>query len=424
MTKRLGLILACLTFTVGLLWTYADAEERVYGPSFRYRPIEWPFLILCLVFATLPSLWMPLQIKRPSQVAYWFLYLLVIVPCMFMPYEVLRVSPTSILPFQVCLLGAFAMLGVIYHFPVPSLTRIKVSEAGFKIAVITLSAVLIATTILTTGLKIDLSLTNVYIKRFVARESAPPGSMAAYIFSLLGNSLAPLMMAWGLVNKSLVLTITSLVSLVVVFSLTGLKSTFFTPILIYALYLLLRKGGRNFGLSFSLGACGLVLVAAIERCTTGTIVLTLLFVDRLCFTPGMLSSYYWEFFSSHPYVFLSDSILGSFINNPYDRHVGPLIGKVYFGRDQTNATTGIWAQGFAHFGYVGMFLATACAAVTLVLFDSIAKDRKLISTALVLGLVGVFWANVAFHSSIISEGLFLTFGLLYLAPFRDPEVAP
>ena len=50
-----------------------------------------PFKVfaIALVMAVLPSLWLPYELRHPSQVCYWLIYLCVVVPTMFLPYHVL-----------------------------------------------------------------------------------------------------------------------------------------------------------------------------------------------------------------------------------------------------------------------------------------------------------------------------------------------
>jgi hypothetical protein len=170
-----------------------------------------------------------------------------------------------------------------------------------------------------------------------------------------------------------------------------------------------------------MGALSLVLYTAFNN-----LALALLFLHRVCFTPATLSSYYWEYFSANPHVMLSDSILASFFPRNYDKNVGPLIGEVYFQSDVMNATTGIWAQGFAHFGYAGMIAASLCVAALFWVVDSISDGDRLVVGALMMALIGVFWANVALHTSLISNGILVTILLLYLMPNRkrkEPSLA-
>jgi hypothetical protein len=57
------------------MWGYEGIHDRAeVGPT----------AVEC-VLAAIPPLWMPIRLRRPSQVAYWLLYLLIVVPSCPMP---------------------------------------------------------------------------------------------------------------------------------------------------------------------------------------------------------------------------------------------------------------------------------------------------------------------------------------------------
>lgn len=420
---RAAVVAGGLAFTLLLMATYAETSGTIYGPAFRFKEVPLGFTLLGIAMAVLPSLWMPVEVKRPSQVCYWFLYLMAILPAMWMPYQVLRVSPDQIWPFTSTLLLAFGLASLPYGWRELTMSRVKVEPVFYYGAMVAVALGLVGLIVALTGLKFDLSLANVYDRRAEARSSAPKQSLASYASGFLGNSIGPMMFATSIVNRSLVLFGTSLLALITVFSLTGLKSVFFTPFLMLAVLWLVRKKRDTFGLVLIWGAVGLAALAYFERKVFGSMLLTLAFVHRLEFTPGMLSSFYWDFFSHNPHVYLADSILSPFMHSPYDRNVGPLMGKVLYASDSMNATTGIWAQGYAHFGYLGMIYVSAFLAGLFSLFDAATRDRNFVVGSMVMALLGVFWANVALHTSLISNGVVLSLLLLYLMPIakREPD---
>lgn len=418
---RLSVILGSMTFCLMLMAAYGDTSVRFYGPAFSPRDVPFQFQLLSVLMATSPALWMPIKITRPSQVCYWFLYLTVIIPAMFLPHQVLRIEPDKVWPLVVALWTAFALLGIPYGWKELVFRPIKVQATLYYATLVGIAIVLIGTIAAITGFKVDLSLATVYDRRLEARSSAPKGGLASYASGFLGNSIAPLLFSLSVVNRSMVLLTVSLMGLVTVFSLTGLKSVFFTPFLLLALYYMLRKKQEKFGPVLVWSAVALAVIALIERSVYGSYFVSLAFVHRLCFTPGMLHALYWDFFSNHPHVYLSDSILSPLITAPYDRNVGPLMGKEYYASETMNATTGIWAQGFAHFGYSGIFMASLFAGLLFALFDAAAKNRNFYVAGMIMGLVGVFWANVALHTSLLSNGILLSLLLLYVMPIAKRQ---
>jgi len=53
--------------------------------GFHYEPPPFLYLLLAWVLSVTPSLWMPIKLTRPSQLAYWVLYITVFIPSMFVP---------------------------------------------------------------------------------------------------------------------------------------------------------------------------------------------------------------------------------------------------------------------------------------------------------------------------------------------------
>ena len=58
--------------------------------------------------------------------------------------------------------------------------------------------------------------------------------------------------------------------------------------------------------------------------------------------------------------------------------------------------------------YMGMGLVSVFLGLLFALFDAAAKDRNFTISAMLMGLLGVFWANVALHTSLVSNGVVLS----------------
>lgn len=420
MSPRWIAVLGAALYTAVLKWAYPLVGPPIYGPTFLYEPLPAHLELMSWVLALLPAYWMPVRLFRPSVACYWLLYLLVIVPTTFIPMQTMDGRSEEVFLFVVAIWACFLALGALYTLPLPKFPRPHVNRHLYFLGLGALALVLVAAIAAGTGLKLDLDLTTVYQRRAEAREVAGARSANLYLASTLGNALAPMLFAFGLAYKRWGLIVISLVGLAAVFSLSGLKSVFFTPILMLGVWLLLRGVPRASSAVLGFGAAGLGLVSGLLWTLQGNLVLALLFLHRLCFTPATLSSYYWEFFSANPKVMLSDSILAPFFEREYDKNVGPLIGEVYYQSDVMNATTGVWAQGFAHFGYPGIVVVTLAVALIFWLYDGLARDRGKAVATMMMALLGVFWSNVAFHTSLISNGILFTLVCLWLMP-PDPK---
>jgi hypothetical protein len=139
--------------------------------------------------------------------------------------------------------------------------------------------------------------------------------------------------------------------------------------------------------------------------------------------PGQLTSYYFDYFSSHPWAMLGDGTLKGLVPYPYDLPVPNLIAREYFGDPNIVANANIWADGYANFGYLGMLIATLILALTMMLLDAASKGLSLRLVALILVMPAVSLANSAMLTSILTQGLGLTLLLLYLHPRDAPRPA-
>lgn len=420
LSRFLTVAVACL-YSGLLLDTYASFGPTAYGTLFRNNSLPFEFAALTCILAVLPTLWLPIRVTRPSQVCVWFLYLLAFVPSMLLPMRSLDQPPAQILPLLLVFSLGFTVLSLPYRLALPSLKQVKVQPIAFYGTCLAASLGLIAIIIAVNGLRIDLSLASAYTRRAEYKAAAGGGSVLSYASSLLANSLVPILFAIAFERRKWWMAILGAIAVVVLFSMGGQKSVFFTPILIAALYLILKGNRKSFGLWLCAGATAIVAIAMVERMIFDTPFLSLAFVHRLVFTPGILTGQFWDYFSNHPHIYLSDSILGFLLHSPYDQSAGLIIGEVYARDPGRNATTNVFAQGYAHFGYFGMVLAGLLLGGLLYLFDAATTRRNFLICALVMGLLGIFWSNVALHTSMLSNGIILTMLLLYLLPSLRPN---
>ena len=143
-----------------------------------------------------------------------------------------------------------------------------------------------------------------------------------------------------------------------------------------------------------------------------------LFVTRLIVIPGQLTAYYLEYFSSHATYLLSHSFLSWLFEAPYNITPPYLIGRVY-PQAGVDANANIWADAMANFGIAGVIPITIALGVLLWVLDSVASGRDLRVIGPVVGLAGLYLANGALFTQILTGGVALIVGLSVLMP-RDP----
>src|SRR5215472_8885861 len=100
------------------------------APNFGYMGMTYtepPAILTVLgwVFALLPALWMPMHLRRPSQLPYWFLYLTVYIPSLFVPCYMGLESRHDLLVLMLYLLGGFAIISLAFVFQPAGILRIE-----------------------------------------------------------------------------------------------------------------------------------------------------------------------------------------------------------------------------------------------------------------------------------------------------------
>jgi energy-converting hydrogenase Eha subunit A len=137
---------------------------------------------------------------------------------------------------------------------------------------------------------------------------------------------------------------------------------------------------------------------------------------RMTALPGLLTGYYYEFFSSHPHAQLGHSIFKSLVDYPYAVQPPYLIASTYFHNAAMESNANLWADAYANFGYVGIIVFSLLLAFALWLYDSMAFGRDKRLAALVIGLPAFALANTGLLTALLTNGIGLVMLLVYLMP--------
>jgi hypothetical protein len=148
---------------------------------------------------------------------------------------------------------------------------------------------------------------------------------------------------------------------------------------------------------------------------------------RMTALPGLLTGYYYEFFSSHPKAHLGHSIFRFFLDYPYAVEPPYLIGAIYFHSPSNDANANVWADAYANFGYFGVISFTVLLAALLWIYDSMAAECDTRLATLAMALPAFSLANGALLTSLLSNGMALAMMLVYLMPravYEDSRNGP
>lgn len=86
--------------------------------------------------------------------------------------------------------------------------------------------------------------------------------------------------------------------------------------------------------------------------------LYMLIVRRLFYMPTWLNTIYYDFFSQHAKIFLTDEVflIKRFLPHIYDSSVLKMISETYFQGEIVSPNNGLFSEAYMQFGVVGIFL--------------------------------------------------------------------
>lgn len=420
-SSRLKLIMGSVIYIAMLILIYVVVISPRYAyQGFIYHQPTAIYAVISFFLAIIPSCWLPIQFHRPSQIVHWLLYLFVYIPAVIIPLFTLSMDPIKILIYSTVLFFSFWMMRLMQNLPLLIIPKVNLKQSHFTILVFLLSAIFYAKVFSVFGFHFNLvALDEVYDVRSEYKDQLQQsGKLVAYAILWQANVLNPYFIARGLVKKNLWLLFFGIFGQLLIYSTTGWKSVLFSSLLIIFLLMTLKSNGKKFGKIILFGFSTLMVVSFLQYVIFTSDFLASLFIRRMIITPGLLSGYYMEFFSSHPKAFLGHSILSHFSKYPYNYPPPNLIGYWYFGSPSTSANANIWADSFANFGLIGVLLFSIVASFVLWLFDSVSQftDKKVAS--LLIGIPAFSLTNSALLTGLLTHGILLAILIVYLSPSK------
>ncbi len=262
--------------------------------------------------------------------------------------------------------------------------------------------------------KFNFSLLDVY----GLREENPTGVVpfAGYIINWLGKIFLPFLLIYAIISKqNYVNWMSILVSILIIllFSITGHKSyLMMIPAIIGTIWLIRSSDFflnliRIFALTT---AISLVIFLIFDE----QLIISL-FVRRTLYVPAQISFYYYDFFQNN-HLYLSNSVLEPFFYYPFNSSPPHLIGEYYFNKPEMSANNGIVADGFSHFGFLGLFIWSLIFSFLLKAFDwlSYGKNKFIIWTLVILGLRVFIGGGLL--TGLLTHGVFLLLIIAFLMP--------
>lgn len=415
--SRTGVVLGCALYVAVFRIVY----QLVIVPTWGYEGFRSRAMLIRALsaggLAVLPGLWLPVRLARPSQVLYWVMYLLVVVPTCLVAMWGLEDQSSGPVLLSIFIVSMFGLSGLAYRAPLLPLPRAGLRNYEFGVILVLLSATFYALLVASFGVNFHfVSLQDIYSVRAQYQSTldrAP--AVVAYAISWQAWVINPLVMAAGLRWRRMSWVAVGAVAQFAIYSITGFRSMFFSVYLL--LYLLwAMRSESTFGTKLISTWTAIFAGAGALQYLGYALTPAALINVRMTALPGLLTGYYYEFFSIHPQARLGHSIFKSLVDYPYAVEPPYLIASTYFHSAAMESNANLWADAYANFGYVGILLFSVLLAIVLWLYDSLASrcDRRL--AGLAIGLPAFALANTGLLTALLTNGIGLVMLLVYLMP--------
>jgi hypothetical protein len=430
--NRLLLLLGAVAFTGLYQWVYISWLSPTFGyMGFSYEKPAVGYMALAWVLCVAPSLWMPIALRRPSQICLWILYLAVFVPSMFIPLYTAYQPLERVAALMLTLFVGFALTCVGSYLP---LFRMRAPRISMTILLVGIGAVTLLlvgwVAVVFHGHLRFVSFGNVYEDiRFSGAEVAS-GTGVGYAVMLLSGALHPFFMAWGLTRKRPLLFALGALGQLLLYCTAGLKIILLSTVLIPLLYMAMAgQRAETFGLRFTFGAVFLFAVLNFINQLVGELNPSHLMLSALVFLrtfgmTGLTTAQYHDFFSEHPLTYFSHVHgVDLLVEYPYSSPIGKEVGYFYSSNVNYNANAHFWCtDGLAGLGLFGVILISVLCALVFWLLDSAAAKHTAVCSSLMVTFAAFNLSNVSLFTTLLSGGLGTLILVLYLAPGEaEPE---
>lgn len=405
--EKIALVIGVLIYISCLKIGYVYFISPTYSYySFVNLQPTFGVQLISSILSLIPLIWSESRVRRPSQVVYWLLYILVFIPTMIMP-DYVRANPLDhILNYKLLLLACLGLLASVGKWKYIKMYPLKVKQSIVQTMIYISWLGLFGLIFMKFGFHFRMvGLYDVYDIRANYHEEGR-GTLASYAMNWQSKIFNPLFIAIGVISQNIIFVFIGFFSQFIIFSTTGQKSIAFSIVFILGIMWCAKKNGKDFGLLFLSGICMLVVGCLSMDYISGGIQYTEIMTRRLMMIPGILSSFYFDFFSENPTTHLGYSIFSSFTDYPYEVTPPFLIGESYFNNATASANANLWADAFSAFGLWGVAIYTVILACILWVYDSISKNNHFLLSVTLLAMP--IWSLI--DSSLITA--FLTHGLL------------
>lgn len=376
----------------------------------------WSLVILATVL-------LPIHVHKPGSFFMWLLYLVVYVPVLLIPPYALGFG-MEYAPMQGLVFLGFALLAGVGLLPPIRFPEPRWMFGAFIAGLLAYSAVIMLWLVMQVGVPTSIpAITNPYAQRTAYGAAMAGAGPVLYLVAWQTSAVNPLLLLIGLYRRQWSLFLTGVGLNVLMYSLAGHKSHLLSSLLVVGIFVALRLPATIRGLLIGGGAIAFVLLTQALYVVTGAIFPVSILVRRMLMTPGLLTGYYFDFFSDIGFTYRFGPLAMFFDGVQLEQTTPRTIGFEYFGSPTMAANANFWADAYSAMGYVGVVFVSLLLALVLWAMNSLSESRPA-SIATPLFVIALYsLTNSALPVSLLTHGILLTILLIWMLPL-PPTDAP
>lgn len=219
------------------------------------------------------------------------------------------------------------------------------------------------------------------------------------------------LIAIALLNKKYFLVSLLVIVQITIFGFSGHKEVLFSLLLIFGLFFFDKVKHSSTIIIYSFIIFIILLLIYFQ--VFNEPMLPSILIRRVFFVPSHLNYVYFEYFSSHEYIYWSNSILKNFIDYPYSVAPVFVIGG-YLGYPNMAANTGIFGSGYMQLGLIGIIIYVLILTLLINLVNQFNKLPLWFINAILLMPMLTIFISSDLLTSLLTHGFLVAIIILYL----------
>jgi hypothetical protein len=409
--KKFTSIATLLLFKLVLDLSYINFVHPVFG-EFILDISRWKVAesyILVFILGILIARWFN-HPKYPSSITIYIIVLNLITP--LLSYYGLTDSPRSFI-YMVYMSIIIVML-IVKNMKPLKITVILEGKYIFGVIAVVLSFAVFSHILLTGGLsRMNFNVLEVYDVR--EDFNASSGMLMGYFLPWVAYSINSLLMGLYLYRNNYKAFVFIACFQLFIFSTTGHKSFLFAPFLVLVIHFLINKiRVKNLFPFLASGFIFLILFGLVKFNIQNDLVNGSIFIRRNFFVPALIHFQYYDFFQSMPFVKLSNSIFGMFIDYPYgEANIVHVVSNHYYHRE-FGLNVGYIGNAYMNFGFMGVLTFSILLGCVLKLLDSFSKNIPVSLAISSIAIPSMAFVNAGLLTALLTHGFGLSLFLLWM----------